>query len=104
MGEFYDEIPDDPKLLEWVQKQVLFHVATAPLNGEFILVLGRSRYAVADAVSGKSIDRRACERIAQGVLQLPLDESESVLVSGLGWFRYVHYLWYQVLPSDVDFG
>ena len=34
MGFFYDEIPDDPKLLEWIKGQCLFHVATAPLKGE----------------------------------------------------------------------
>lgn len=33
MGHFYDEIPDDPKLIEWVKEQQLFHVATAPLKG-----------------------------------------------------------------------
>ena len=35
MGKFYDQIPDDPKLLDWIKSQQLFHVATAPLNGTF---------------------------------------------------------------------
>lgn len=34
MGHFYDEIPDDAKLIEWVKEQQLFHVATAPLKGK----------------------------------------------------------------------
>lgn len=38
MARFYDEIPDDPKLLEWIKAQQLFHVATAPLNGRFVNV------------------------------------------------------------------
>lgn len=33
MGEFYDEIPDDDKLIEWMKNQNLFHVASAPLKG-----------------------------------------------------------------------
>ena len=36
MGHFYDEIPDDPKLIEWIKEQKLFHVASAPLNGNIV--------------------------------------------------------------------
>lgn len=43
MGQFYDEIPNDPKLIEWIRKQVLFHVATAPLNGELAFVCDCTR-------------------------------------------------------------
>ena len=32
MGEFWDEVPDDSALIEWIQKQHLFWVATAPLS------------------------------------------------------------------------
>ena len=38
MGEFHDEIPDDPQLIEWIKKQPMFHVATAPLHGELVLL------------------------------------------------------------------
>ncbi|GJE92271.1 hypothetical protein PsYK624_084250 [Phanerochaete sordida] len=38
MGKFYNEIPDDPKLLDWIKSQQLFHVATAPLNGGHVNV------------------------------------------------------------------
>ncbi|KAJ3528810.1 hypothetical protein NM688_g7943 [Phlebia brevispora] len=54
MGEFYDEIPDDPKLIEWIKKQVLFHVATAPLNG------GRVNVSPKGFASFKLVNRRAC--------------------------------------------
>lgn len=33
MGQFYNELPDDEKLIEWIKEQKLFHVATAPLKG-----------------------------------------------------------------------
>lgn len=33
MVQFYPEIPDDPKLIQWVKDQQLFHVASAPLRG-----------------------------------------------------------------------
>lgn len=32
MGKFYDEIPDF--LIDWIPKQEVFWVATAPLSGE----------------------------------------------------------------------
>lgn len=32
MGKFYEEIPDN--LLEWIPKQEVFWVATAPLSGD----------------------------------------------------------------------
>ena len=35
MVQFYPEIPDDPKLIQWVKDQQLFHVASAPLKGTF---------------------------------------------------------------------
>ncbi|PSS38040.1 hypothetical protein PHLCEN_2v125 [Hermanssonia centrifuga] len=34
MAVFYDEIPDDERLVEWVKAQKIFHVATAPLKGQ----------------------------------------------------------------------
>jgi hypothetical protein len=37
MGNYYDEMPDDPKLVEWILNQKLFHVASAPLKGELHL-------------------------------------------------------------------
>ncbi|GJE94488.1 hypothetical protein PsYK624_106580 [Phanerochaete sordida] len=30
--KFFDEIPDDEELIQWIKAQYLFHVATAPLN------------------------------------------------------------------------
>ena len=33
MGKYYEQIPDDSKLVDWIRDQKLFHVATAPLNG-----------------------------------------------------------------------
>ncbi|KIP10940.1 hypothetical protein PHLGIDRAFT_64839 [Phlebiopsis gigantea 11061_1 CR5-6] len=38
MGEFYDEIPDDEKLIEWIKDQKIFHVASAPLKGGHVNV------------------------------------------------------------------
>ncbi|KAJ3528809.1 hypothetical protein NM688_g7942 [Phlebia brevispora] len=38
MGHFYDEIPNDAKLIEWIREQKLLHVATAPLNGGHVNV------------------------------------------------------------------
>jgi hypothetical protein len=49
MGHFYDEIPDDPKLIEWIKTQNIFHVASAPLNGEL-------SYASHDVETDKTID------------------------------------------------
>ena len=43
MGHFYEEIPDDTKLIEWIRAQKLFHVATAPLNGMFFAFGGWRR-------------------------------------------------------------
>lgn len=37
MVVFTDDIPDDPKLIDWIKDQKMFHVASAPLNGEFPL-------------------------------------------------------------------
>lgn len=38
MAVYYDELPEDAKLIEWIKKQALFHVGTAPLKGEHINV------------------------------------------------------------------
>ena len=46
MGQFWDEIPDDPKLIEWIKNQQMFHVASAPLHGEahFLTSIRRIAY------------------------------------------------------------
>ena len=33
MAKYYDEIPENDSLVEWIKAQQLFHVASAPLNG-----------------------------------------------------------------------
>ena len=42
MGQFYDTVPDDPKVVEWLKEQKLFHVASAPLNGKPLYALSSS--------------------------------------------------------------
>ena len=37
MGKFWEEIPDDNDMIQWIKEQKLFHVASAPLNGEWYL-------------------------------------------------------------------
>ncbi|EKM54258.1 uncharacterized protein PHACADRAFT_123163 [Phanerochaete carnosa HHB-10118-sp] len=37
-SQFYDDIPDDEQLIEWIRAQQLFHVATAPLHGGHVNV------------------------------------------------------------------
>ncbi|GJE92270.1 hypothetical protein PsYK624_084240 [Phanerochaete sordida] len=54
MGHFYDEIPDDPKLIEWIKNQKLYHVASAPLNGGHVNVSPRGYD------SFKLVSRKAC--------------------------------------------
>ncbi|KAF7793880.1 hypothetical protein EIP86_005002 [Pleurotus ostreatoroseus] len=54
MGKFYEEIPDDPKLLQWISEQKLYHVATAPLNGGHVNVSPKGQD------SFKIVNRKAC--------------------------------------------
>ncbi|EKM54225.1 uncharacterized protein PHACADRAFT_257924 [Phanerochaete carnosa HHB-10118-sp] len=54
MGHFYDEIPDDPKLIEWIKEQKIYHVASAPLKGEHVNVSPRAYQ------SFKLVSRKAC--------------------------------------------
>ena len=70
MGQFYDEIPDDPKLIDWIKEQPCFHVATAPLNGEFeagvaftaysLCIGGRVNVSPKGLPSFKLVSRKAC--------------------------------------------
>jgi hypothetical protein len=85
MGHFYDEIPDDPKLIEWIKTQNIFHVASAPLNGEL-------SYASHDVETDKTIDlyRRACERVTQRSTHFQACQQNVLLVPGPFW------LWYAV--------
>ena len=72
MGKFYEEIPDDPKLLQWISEQKLYHVATAPLNGKCKRLM-TSPFFLADGYEGghvnvspkgqdsfKIVNRKAC--------------------------------------------
>jgi len=54
MGHYYDELPDDPKLFEWIKEQKIFHVASAPLNGGHVNVSPRGYQ------SFKLVSRKAC--------------------------------------------
>ncbi|KAI0339765.1 hypothetical protein BDW22DRAFT_1347272 [Trametopsis cervina] len=54
MGHYYEEIPDDPKLIEWVREQKLFHVASAPLQGGHINVSPKGQQSFVLA------NRKAC--------------------------------------------
>jgi len=54
MGLAYNEIPDDPKLIEWLLDQKLFHVATAPLNGGHVNVSPKG------LPTFKLVNRKAC--------------------------------------------
>jgi hypothetical protein len=57
MAKYWDEIPDDDSLIQWIKDQKLFHVASAPLNGEdFACVSLRLLIVLA---------RRTCQRLAQ---------------------------------------
>lgn len=58
MGKFYEEIPEDPKLLQWISEQKLFHVATAPLNGEY------ERMRVSLFRTYRVTRRGTCERVS----------------------------------------
>ncbi|KAI0087798.1 hypothetical protein BDY19DRAFT_1049115 [Irpex rosettiformis] len=52
--DFYDEIPDDPKLVQWIRDQKIFHVATAPLNGGHVNVSPKGQ------PSFKLVNPKAC--------------------------------------------
>ncbi|KAI0802057.1 hypothetical protein BC629DRAFT_162982 [Irpex lacteus] len=52
--DFYSEIPDDPKLVQWIRDQKIFHVATAPLNGGHVNVSPKGQ------PSFKLVNRKAC--------------------------------------------
>ncbi|KAI0339774.1 hypothetical protein BDW22DRAFT_1335620 [Trametopsis cervina] len=54
MGAFHDEIPDDPKMVEWLLNQKLFHVATAPLNGGHVNVSPKGYQTF------KLVNKKAC--------------------------------------------
>ena len=81
MGQFYDEIPDDPKLIEWIQKQPMFHVASAPLNGD----------AHPSPTTSTSLTTRRWQRkcVAEGPVIVQAREQEGLLVFGLGRLWYV---------------
>ena len=71
MGKFCKEIPDDPKLVEWIVDQKIFHVATAPLNGACPFIIpcfpvahelagGRVNVSPKGLQSFKLVNKRAC--------------------------------------------
>lgn len=62
MGEFHDEIPDDPQLIEWIKKQPMFHVATAPLHGELVL-LDLNIALIVDVIMGRGQRECVSERV-----------------------------------------
>ncbi|KAI0812688.1 hypothetical protein BC629DRAFT_1474848 [Irpex lacteus] len=51
---FYDSIPDDPKFVEWILDQKLFHVASAPLNGGHVNVSPKGYQTF------KLVNKKAC--------------------------------------------
>lgn len=54
MVQFYDEIPDDPKLVDWIKEQKLFHIASAPLKG------GHANVSPRGLPCFKLVSRKAC--------------------------------------------
>ncbi|KAI0812687.1 hypothetical protein BC629DRAFT_1589413 [Irpex lacteus] len=54
MGHYYDEIPDDPSLIEWIKDQKLFHVGSAPIKGGHINVSPKGQQTF------KLVNRKAC--------------------------------------------
>lgn len=54
MVVFTDDIPDDPKLIDWIKDQKMFHVASAPLNGGHVNVSPKGLSCF------KLVSRKAC--------------------------------------------
>ena len=81
MGQFYDEIPDDPKLIEWIQKQPMFHVASAPLYGD-----AHPSPAMSTLLTTRRWQR---ECVAEGSVVVQAREQKGLLVLGLGRLWYV---------------